>query len=354
MSGELNGSTDSAVAVITAVFTYSAAFDTGTKSRLTVADQSDHAAQALFTATVHGVPVIGIASVALGDAGGDVSVFYDYPESFAASFPRLREIFNHGADSAATLTPLKLADGSTIRVLPGWRIIGQGEGLVDLAGPQGEFASLGDVMPVYAGPAPFGGAAAQGPCCDPVAAFRGVFPALAANALHRGMPPQNLMSIVETAKAPAPTGGQGAFLLSNVNVGGRSYSDFALAYAIGGFVDPWVFRLSRVSAPQSVFAAELPVLLQIWGSFSANELDLAQRLYDSARGFASLRAGLPSAPAPLPVKAAASGGWDAIVPQVAARMSEPQIDIALTEELVQRLSAESGNAWHVVQAAAAN
>jgi hypothetical protein len=349
ISGELTGTADSATAMLAAIFAYSAAFDPTPKPRLAVSDQNDRSAQALFTATVHGVPVIGVAVVALRDTGGDVSVFYDYPDSFAASFPRLRQALGHGSDNlAAALAPLHLADGSTVGVAPGWRVIGQGKGVVDLAGPQGEFLSLGDTIPVYAGNTLLAGSVAQAPCCDPVAAFRAAFPQLAANAMHRGLPPQLLTGILDSAESAAPTGGQGAFILGSVSVGGRAYSDVALAYAIGSFTDPWTFRLSSIMAPQAVLTAELPVLLQIWASFSADEPGLAPRLPEAARSLEALRPLLQPEAAPQATEANASEGWSGIIPEIATSMGGGEVDSTIAAKLTDRLGKDSGRTWRVV------
>jgi hypothetical protein len=350
--GQLTGPADSALAVLAALFAYSAAFDPSPTSRLVLADQSDHAVQALFTATVHSVPVIGVAAIALSDTGGDIAVFYDYPDSFAGSFPRLRQALGPGGDGAiATLAQLHLGDGSAIGVAPGWRVISQGEGSVDLAGPQGEFLSLGDTIPVYAGATSLAGYAAQGPCCDPVAALRAVFPQLAASAQRRGLPPQQLTGIVDSAASPAPTGGQGAFILATVSVGGRVYGYLALADAIGGFTDPWTFRLSAIMAPQPVFAAELPTLLRIWGSYSANPPGFIQQLQDAAQGIDALQPMLQHAPPPHATAGFnASGGWDQITPLVATSMGASDIDAAAAESLTAGLASDTGRPWHLVPA----
>jgi hypothetical protein len=230
-------------------------------------------------------------------------------------------------------------------------VIGQGEGSVDLAGPQGEFLSLGDTIPVYAGTTSLAGYAAQGPCCDPVAALRAVFPQLAASAQRRGFPPQQLTGIVDAAGISAPTGGQGAVILATVSVGGRAYAYLARADAIGGFTDPWTFRLSAIMAPQPVFSAEIPALLQIWGSYSANPPGFTQQLQDAAQGIDALKPMLqPAAPAHATTGFNASGGWDQVIPLVATSMGASGIAAATTEKLTARLANDTGRPWHLVPA----
>jgi hypothetical protein len=349
--GQLTGRAESAIAVLEGVFAYSAAFDPRPALRLVLADRSDRAVQALFTATVHGVPVIGVAAIALSDTGGDVAVLYDYPGSFAAAFPRLRQALGASGDGTiAALARLRLGDGSEIGVMPGWQVVAQGEGSVDLAGPQGEFLSLGAAIPVYAGATSLAGYVAQGPCCDPVAALRAVFPQLAASAQRRGLPPQQLTGVLDATASAAPTGGQGAFILATASVGGRAYAYFALADAIGGFTDPWNFRLSSIMAPQPVFAAELPMLLQIWASYSTNPPGFADQLRAAARGIDALQPMLQPAAAHATAKFNASSGWDRIIPGFASSTDAAGVDAATTEQLIERFASDTGGPWRVVPA----
>jgi hypothetical protein len=349
MFGQLTGKADSALAVVSAIFAYSQAFDPIPAPLLAVADKNDHSAQVLFAATVHGATILGVAVVALSDSGGNVSVFYDYPGSFPASFPRLQQALAPGGASAGLIS-LPLADGTTIGIAPGWRVTGQGKGVVDLAGTQGELMTLGDTIPVYDGPTPLAGSVAQGQCCDPEAALRAAFTGDAAAAQRRGSQPQLLTGIVVSAEAPPPTGGQAAFILANLSVGGSSYSYLALAEAIGGFTNPWTLRLSGVMAPQPVFAAELPALLQIWGSYSGNPQGFAEHLNQAAQSIDALRPMLPSPVSATPTTVyRADGGWnnviDTVVTHPGAAGSNP-VDEATTRTLLDRLAKDSGGPWH--------
>jgi hypothetical protein len=348
--GQLTDKADSALGVISAIFAYSQAFDPTPKPLLAVADKDDRSAQALFNAAVNGAPVLGIAVVSLRDSGGDVSVFYDYPGSFAASFPRLQQALAPGGASAG-LSPLPLADGASIGIAPGWRVIGQGKGVVDLAGTQGEVMTLGDTIPVYAGATPLAGSVAQSACCDPEAALQAVFPQIAANAQRRGFPPATLSGIVASAMTEAPPGGQAAFVLASLSVGGKRYSYFARVEAIGGFTNPWILRLSSVMAPQPVFAAELPALLQIWGSYSGNPPGFVEHLNQAAQSIETLQPMLLS-----PVSATsttvyrADGGWNDVIRAVQTQPSESgtyPVSNTVAQTLVERLAKDTGHSWHV-------
>jgi hypothetical protein len=351
MYGSLTARATSALAVLQGVFTYSQAFDPIPALPLTLADDADRHAQALFTATVGGKPVIGVAVAALSDKGGDVSVFYDYAGSFAVSFARLRRAF---ADSDGTgtigLLPYKLGDGSQIAIPAGWRIIGQGAGLVDLMGTRGEFISLGVATPVYAGPTGLAGYVLQGQCCDPVAVLQAIYPQLSANAQHMGSPPQQISKIVEAQSTPAPGGGQAAFVLANLTVGNRVYSYFALVQAVAGFIDPWTLNLSGVTAPQPVFSDEFPTLLRIWQSHAADPQDFGNRLQQALRGMSTAQRMAQSITRPRETADYnAAGGWDDAIR--AAANSKAPIDDATARKLAAKLTAETAHPWHIIPAA---
>ena len=91
MYGALAETTGSASETLLALIAHAKAFDPAPVSQLVLADETDRHAQALFTATAHGGPVIGVAAVALSNSGGDASLLYDSAEAFPASFPRLQQ-----------------------------------------------------------------------------------------------------------------------------------------------------------------------------------------------------------------------------------------------------------------------
>jgi hypothetical protein len=348
MYGALTGKAASAVGVLLGVFTYSQAFDPTPVLPLVITDQSDRHAQALFTAKVRGAPVTGIAVASLGDAGGDVSVFYDDSASFAASFPRLRQaLAQSDGTGTVALSPIRLGDGGEISIPPGWRITSQGTELVELLGPQGESLSLGATFPVYAGPGP---AVLQGPCCDPVAALQAVLPQLATLAQRPGLPVPQLTAIVEAQPTPDPDGKDGAFILANVIVGGRPYGYFALANAVASFADPWTFHLSGAMAPQPVFAAELPTLLEIWRSYSRNPPDFADHLQQALPNMDATQQLLRSTIIKRETADYnASAAWTPVLTAFASRNGGPaEVDNAAAQKLVDALSTEDGHSWRIV------
>lgn len=348
MYGVLTAKAESAVGVILAVFAHSQAFDPSPALQLVLADEADRHAQALFTATVHDAPVIGIAVAALSDSGGDITVFYDAADAFAVSFPRMREALAASKGiGMAVLTPLRLADGGTIDVPPGWQLTGQGAGEVNLSGPQRELMSLGATLPVYIGP---GGEAHQlrGQCCDPVDAFAAIYPQLAAATGRSGAAPQEPGDILDSAPFTSTTGDKGAFILSNLRISGDAYLYLAQTEAVAGFTDPWTFKLSGVAAPQAVFAAELPTLVQVWNSYSGVGSGFADKVERALQSMSLTKDMLGATiTARQTAEYNATPLWgEAIAALIKTRDGEVDGELAIS--LAKRLSADTNRPWRVV------
>ena len=353
MYGALTGKATSATGVTLAIFTNSGAFDPTPAPQLVLADQDDRHAQALFTATVQGVPVIGITAVALSDTSGDVTVFYDAANVFAKSFLRMQQTLKDDWGlQTVMLSPLHLDDGSEIGLPPGWRVTAQGANSVDLQGPQGEFIALGATMLVHAGDTGTGGLLPEAPCCDPRNAFETLFPNIAAAAQRRGLPAQELTGIVEVKLEQARSSGQGALILSNLRVGGEDYTYFAAADAVASFADPWTFTLSGVMAPQAIFATEFPTLMQIWNSYRAVHPGFGLNLWlpDAVLGMGATQAMLNAAITRRETTDYnANAAWDQII--VAITKAEPaQIDNSLAQPLADKLSSSTGRPWRILPA----
>lgn len=348
--GGLTGKAESALAVLAGFFVYSQAFDRSPSVQLILGDRDDRRVQALFTAVAGGGPVSGVAVIALSDGGGDVSVFYDFVGSFPASFPRLQHALSQsGGTGTVPLAPVGLSDGSTIGAPRDWRLIGQGTGSVDLLGPLGELVSLGNAVPVNSrGP---GGT--QTPCCDPVKSLQAVYPQLAATEQRLGFPAQQLTGIIDSQPAEAAPGGEAAFVLANLNVGGRPYAYLALVQAVAGFTDPWTLTLSGAMAPQPVFAAELPTLMRIWGSHSVNPPGFGDRLRQAAEAMDATAQMLQTAiTARETPDYNASPGWkpiiDSLQPVEGQGASGYRLEDSLAQPLARQISKETGHSWKVV------
>jgi hypothetical protein len=343
--GALTGKADSAAGVSLAIFANSGAFDPTPSVKLVVADEADRHAQALFTATVKGVPVTGIAVAALNDSGGDVTVFYDAVAAFAGSFPRMREaLAQSDGVGMAELSPLRGGDGNTVSIPPSWEATTQGVGSVTLQGRQGEVMSLGAAYPVYANPDKSSTHVLQASCCDPVDAFAAVYPQIIA-APRPGVPPQEPGSIIESQPIADQTGGTAALILSHLRVSGDDYAYIARAETIPGFADPWTFKLSGVMAPQPIFAAELPTLLQIWKSYSG-----ARPGFDDAlqRALGDMSATQEMLKLSITARETrdynADTGWDAVI----AAFAEGKTDPSLEQSLIARIAGDTNRGWRIV------
>jgi hypothetical protein len=343
--GALTGKADSAAGVILAIFVNSEAFDPSPSVKLMIADEADRHAQALFTATVKGAPVTGIAVAALSDSGGDVTVFYDAADAFVASFLRIRgALAQSDGIGMAELSPLRLSDGNTVSTPPGWEATTQGVGSVTLQGRQGEVMSLGAAYPVYANPDKSSTHVLQAPCCDPVNAFAALYPQITA-APRPGVPPQEPGSIIESQSITDQAGGNAALILSHVRVSGDDYAYLARAEAVAGFTDPWTFKLSGVMAPQPIFAAELPTLLQIWKSYSNGRLGfddaLRQALSDMSTTQEMLKLSITVRET---AEYNADPGWDPVITAIA----EGKIDPSLAQSLVAGIAGDTNRPWRIV------
>jgi hypothetical protein len=351
MYGTLTGKAASAAAVLLAIFANSEAFDPTPTLLLVLADDSDRHAQALFTATVHGARVIGIAVAALGDNGGDVTVFYDDGDAFTASFPRMQQaLAQSGGVGTVVLSPLRLSDGKEIGLPVGWRVIGEGADTVDLQGPRGESISLAKTLPVYTSETGPSGAVPQVTCCDPRQAFETLYPQIAAAEQRTGFPPQTLGDIVESQPAPAEAHGKAAFILGNLRISGSDYAYLALAEATPGFTDPWTFTLSATMAPQPIFATELPTMLQIWKSYRGAASVFGDDMWRALQNMSATQEMLKSAittreTADYNADAAWSEGIAAVA---AAKGGQTAIGDALAQSLAEKLAGDTGRPWRIV------
>jgi hypothetical protein len=351
MYGALSGKGASAIGAVLAIFANSGAFDSMPSAQLMLADQNDRLAQAMFTATVQGAPVIGIAVTALTDAGGDVTVFYDAAGSFAASFPRMQQALAQSSGvGSVVLSPIHLGDGKEISIPTGWRVVAEGVGTVDLQGPEGEFMSLDRTMPVYAGDTEPGGASLRGPCCDPAQAFGTLFPQIAAAEQRAGLPQQQLTGIIASQPVALPSGGKEALILSSSRRDTEDYTGLTLAEAVAGFTDPWTFTLSSAMAPQAIFAAKLPTLLQIWKSYRGSQPVFDAGLWQALQDMSAMQQMLKLAIAARETtEYNADAGWGPLIASVAVAKDTPNpVDNALAQKLVQQLSSDTGRQWRIV------
>ena len=182
------------------------------------------------------------------------------------------------AASPQALKTTVLADGSTVGLPPYWWVAAQNPGSMDLKGPRGEGISLGAALPVYTS-APAIGAyqRAVAPCCDPVRATYALAPQIARGLRAARQPAPELRRVVASQPVSAP-GGQAAYLLMELDLNGHKIMQYAYILCSPTGLNQWMYYVSGVGAPEPIFRDELPLMIEIWKSWSINPEVLHQRL----------------------------------------------------------------------------
>ena len=276
-------------------------------------DTEDRRVETVFRATLRGAPVAGMAYAVVAAGTGTVGFAFDSPRAIAQALPRLIQLTGGGSGpvsaSALNWREVSFPDGSGWMKLPdGWVITSAQKGIVEARGPQG-FLVRGLWAPVYTRAAaqaavrmttqqsrylgvplpPFVGLVADP--TDPVSVLRELTPQFNVLTRQSGMPPENILRIVEVAPAPQPAGvppspgvSQAAFLDYELEWGGVRYRRIALLTL--GTVIPggtWIVVLSHVMSPVESFAQNLPVLMEIWDSAQTAQWVYAERLENAMR-----------------------------------------------------------------------
>jgi hypothetical protein len=217
------------------------------------------------------------------------------------------------------LYPTRLGDGSTISIPAGWRVTAQNKGSVDVEGPNFESVSLGAAAPVYTQQQRILGMPANnliyGPCCDPVRALQAVTPQFSALMQRMGLPSLQVIRILDAQPTQAPMpGGQAAFILTDIAVGGRPSHSLSWTAAMPTGPGQWVYYTSAVTAPTDVFVREFQTLLAVWKSYSINPGVFAERMDNAIRSMnqgaqAILSAGREASR----VREAVAERWDQVI-----------------------------------------
>ncbi len=290
-----------------------------------VSDDADQRIQAFFSATLRSQPVIGVLAVSTASSPPVFTMVLDRPAAFRESFARLAgdlpafQLPGGGAGGGAAepippLQPFTLPDGSgTIGLPAGWRITAGQKGSCDVAGPAGEFLSLGAAAPVWTTPAARMAGLLVAPYSDPVTALRNLSPQIAGIAARMGQPPSTLVRIIETTPTAAPSG-QAALMLYETSYAGRPYLNLAWIMTSVTGAQNWLFYFSGVSAPSGQFARELPLLRAIWQSFSVSAGELQRRLDDAMQKMEQTWSMIRGAQANASrANQSAAEGWDQVV-----------------------------------------
>ena len=253
-------------------------------------DGGDTELQAFFRASRGNVPVRGW----LGLSGNQIAVAFDEASRFGRSFPKMAASLGVGAAAPATasappphvqLQRVPFADGSgSIGVPPGWRFVNAINGVVDVSGPNGAVAGFGYYQQVpltWFGPRPNLPGHMVGPMRDPATALRNYYDSAFQGALSSG---RGTYRVIEgTSVPPLVAGGRTELLLVEVNIPPKRARALALVSVSPVNNELWLFYLSQVAAPAEDFAAQLPGMMQMWGSWSLNPAMLRERMNSALR-----------------------------------------------------------------------
>jgi hypothetical protein len=258
-------------------------------------DTGDQRAEAVFRATVGGAPAGGIAYAIVGGGTGTTGFVYDSPQAIRQSLPRLIQLAGGaGAAPAPALNwqERQFPDGSGWMKLPeGWVITFSHKGMVAANGPQGVI-ERGVWTPVFTRaaaqmsrtmgiPFPY---ASYDPT-DPATVLQANAADVNATNRQRGIPPRNILRIIEVAQAPSVPGySQAAYLDYEYEFGGARYR--SIHYMLLGTVNAdgsWILYNTYVASPVESFAANLPVLLEIWASARTAQHIIHERLDNAMR-----------------------------------------------------------------------
>lgn len=241
-----------------------------------IADNADAQVQASFSATLGGMPVIGLLGVSRDGSGARAVVMFDAAKAMPTSIDRLVQVAtaanpNGGSGSAPAAEPLTrtpVPDGSgTIDLGPGWVIRYANKGAMDIQGPaQGSGMSLGSVLTV-----PFTSA-------DPAEAL-----VMMAQQSGRAQNRNIEVQIVDARPMEWQQGGRAALIRYRAITDGQTMEYFGLI-AITPFDGQQVFFYSSViQAPPESFNRIFPTAIRSWGSWSIHPSVLAQRMQQTAQ-----------------------------------------------------------------------
>lgn len=260
---------------------------------------NDRRLELLFAATIGRSTVQGLGVATTKPGRGTVMYAFDSSQTIAQTLPALLALAGHGGSQDPTRglnwQTRTFPDGSGQMELPdGWQFTFANKGMVSAAGPQGQI-ERGVCSQVYTRAAAaqmpsIGGMGYQGLVCDPtdpVTALQALTTHSNAFAQARGMPPNNLLRVVEVVPAPPVPGyAQAAFVDYEYETGGTRHR--AIQYILLGNINmdgSWVLYTTYVASRSEAFAQNLPVLVRIWGSARTSQRVIHERIEDAMRNF---------------------------------------------------------------------
>lgn len=260
------------------------------------ADKHDHNLQAAFTARLKGVPVHGIASVAMQKEGGQGTLIFDNAQSFAKSFHALVARQNRGGAgqgggtgaSEVTLTRRTAPDGSCeISLPPGFQITDSYKGVLDIVGPKNAQMGLGGhfVCTRYEAASMFPGIPPVD-FDDPVRAMMDFVHYMGQKA---GVSSQ--IKILDARPIPDWNPGRAAYIRYNIRYSGKSVEGFGLFCIAPTDINQAMYYQSFIAAPSATYRSQFPGMMKAWGTWSINPGVFQERLMaamQSMRGMSDI------------------------------------------------------------------
>jgi hypothetical protein len=259
-------------------------------------DASDRRAEVVFRAALGGSPVGGVAYAIVGGGTGTAGFVFDSPQTIRQSMPRLVQLAGGGTGPATALSwrDVPFPDGSGWMRLPeGWVITFAQKGMAAAKGPHGLIergvwtqaytrAAMAQHMAAFPGMPP------PTVVVDPtdlVTVFQAYFAHVRSFSQQRGLPPRNLLRVIEVAPAPLVPGyAQAAYLDHEYEEGGVRFR--AIKYFMVGNINmdgSYLLYMTYVASRSESFPQNLPVLLEIWASARTAQHVLQERMENAMK-----------------------------------------------------------------------
>lgn len=166
-------------------------------------------------------------------------------------------------------------DGSgSVAVPPSWRVTSVQRGSVEMQSAGGDAFAGGVTFAV--GPAQFGQPGVlAGPYLPPAQAFAWVQQVIG----QRGNYQNQVVRVLEVQPtAPMTQNGQSAFVLADMLIRGRPYRTFSLVNTANLGNGYWQYYMTMTLSPVERFGFALPVILDVWRSWSVSQAEMNRRL----------------------------------------------------------------------------
>ncbi|MBN1352928.1 hypothetical protein JXJ21_26295 [candidate division KSB1 bacterium] len=267
-------------------------------------DVSGQETQILFQANYQGNPVVGLATAVINPQTKQAQIKFIFNQQGQISSTLKNVARQAGATGgSARKNPVEALQwswqesregASRLKLPEGWQILdSNAQGMLYAKGPQGSvtfglyfniytpthlFATIDQRMVVAA-------------YCDPVSAFRNVFPQAISKYLYQAAgltAPQMEIKVIESAPMNYPPPGQAALINCEVKStqsdGTRKHTrGLAAVITAPTGMTQWLLYYSEIASPASSFDENFPILWEIWKSWKTSSKVFQQRIDDALK-----------------------------------------------------------------------